>query len=171
MNRSALIRVVLPAFALLLNGCMTLPKHTLDVPFRPQPSPNLCGVNCLAMALDYFAIPYEFEDLTAKAFVPALDGSTPELLADVAEAYGLHAEIKGLDEVAIKAAIESGLLPILFIPPADGETIGHFILVTASAENPRRIQAHDGKRRHRRRRLDHDTYVTLLLTNSGKEPR
>jgi len=171
MDRSALIRVVLPMLAILLNGCIPLSDHTLDVPFHPQPSPNLCGVNCLAMAFDYFAVPYAFDDLTSKAFVPALEGSTPELLADVAETYGLHAEIKKLDGVASKAAIESGLLPIVFIPPADGEHIGHFILVTGSGENHRYIQAHDGKRRHCRRQLEHDTYVTLLLTITGKATR
>lgn len=171
MDRSALIRVGLPALAMLLNGCMTLPRHTLDVPFRPQQSPNLCGVNCLAMSFDFFGVPYDFEDLTTKAFVPALDGSTPELLADVAESYGLQAVIKGLDKTAVKAAVESGVLPILFIPPAHGETIGHFILVTGSAGNPGYIRAHDGKHRHRRCLLAHDNYTTLLLAIPGKDNR
>lgn len=171
MDRSALTRLVLPVLAIVLNGCMALHRHTLDVPFHPQPSPNLCGVNCLAMAFDYFEIPYDFEELTAKAFVPALDGSTPELLADVAETYGLHATMRELDRVAIKTVIESGLLPILFIPPAHGETIGHFILVTGISADLRHIRAHDGNRRHRQRRLDHVTYVTLLLTIPGKESR
>ncbi len=166
MGRSTLSRILLPVLTVLLNGCMTRPSNLLDVPFRPQPSPNLCGVNCLAMAFDYFRIPYDFEELKAQSFVPALKGSPPELLADVAESYGLRAEIEELNTVAIRTIIESGVLPIVFVPPADGETIGHFILVTAAADDPRHVRAHDGKHRNRRLRLSGNTYFTLLLTRT-----
>ncbi len=171
MNRSALIRVVLPSFAILLSSCMTLSTSQLDVPFHPQPGPSLCGMNCLAMAFEFFGIPYDIGELESQAFVPALNGSPPELLADVAETYGLQAGIENLPPAAIKTAIESGWLPIVFIPPANGETIGHFILITGAAENPRHIRAHDGQRRHRRLRLSDNPYVSLLLKIPGKEPR
>jgi len=164
MNRHVFTRYLLPTFAFLMNGCVTLPGPRLEVPFRPQNRPNHCGVNCLAMAFDYFSIPYTLDDLTAQAFVPVLDGSTPELLADVAEANGLQATLRELDAHAIKAAVGAGTIPILFIPPAGGAAIGHFILVTGAAGNPRYIHAHDGRHRHRRRRLDNPSYLTLLLT-------
>jgi ABC-type bacteriocin/lantibiotic exporter with double-glycine peptidase domain len=165
MERATTTRILTTMLTVLLSGCVSLSTPPLDVPFRPQPSPNLCGVNCLAMAFDYFHIPYDFDELKARSFVPALKGSPPELLADVAEAYGLQAEIKSLDTAAIRTAIESGVLPIAFIPPADGETIGHFILVTGTAADPRHIRAHDGRHRNRRLRLSGNAYVTLLLTN------
>jgi len=168
MDRSTLFRVVLPVLAVLTTGCITLATNPLDVPFHPQSSPNRCGVNCLAMAFDYFRIPYDFAELDAQSFVPALNGSPPELLADVAETYGLRAEIENLDAAGIKSSLESGALPIVFIPPAQGTFIGHFILVTRAGQNPQQIRAHDGKRRNRRLRLRDNTYVTLLLAPPRK---
>jgi len=158
------------ALALLASGCASLPMRKRDVPFHPQTRRNHCGVNCLAMAFDYFSIPYTQDTLAAQAFVPALDGSTPELLADVAEEYGLSATIQELQADVIAQALRSEGLPIVFLPPAGDETVGHFILVTGAAGDPHRIRAHDGMHPHRRQRLAANaTYRTILLAPNEKD--
>lgn len=165
-----LSHLVMLTFALLAFGCANQPTRQLDVPFHPQTRRNHCGVNCLAMVFDYFSIPYTQDTLTAQAFVPALDGSTPELLADVAEEYGLSASIQELEADAIARAVRAGVLPIVFLPPADNETVGHFILVTGAAGNPYRIRAHDGIHPHQKKRLaDNATYSTILLAPNEKD--
>lgn len=152
--------------AVIATGCVTRPrdKTRVSVPFLPQAERYHCGVTCLAMALDYFAVPYDLAILNANAYVPALSGTPPELLADVAESAGLKAGIRLLNVANIQTELQSGRLPILFIPPAEGETIGHFILVTEATGAPRRIRAHDGMFPNRRVHLNRDTYLTILLS-------
>lgn len=132
-------------------GCHTVPRHEprINVPFLPQTQQSHCGVTCLAMAFRHFQIPYDIDMLTTDAWVPALAGSTPDLLADVADAYGLHADLRCLSIMEISETLNGGGLAIAFLPPPPPSGIGHFILITGVSLSSRRIRAHDGKHRHR----------------------
>lgn len=159
-------RLTVSAMALILvgmSGCATHYRTRIDVPFQAQSLKNHCGVNVLAMALDYFDIAYDAEVLSNQVFIPILNGTPPALLADVATAYGLHASIEMLTPEAIERAIQADTIPVIFIPPPPDEAIGHFILVTGVTAKPGVITAHDGNHKNRRRHLDQTTYLTILL--------
>jgi ABC-type bacteriocin/lantibiotic exporter with double-glycine peptidase domain len=105
------MRVFITCLVFLVAGCTTVPMTTCDVPFRPQKTANHCGVNCLAMTLDYFDVDYVFHELKRNVFIPALNGTTPELLADAATDYGIDAEIRKMGIPEMLKALKKGKLP------------------------------------------------------------
>ncbi len=136
---------------LVLGGCLAIrpPATLLEVPFIPQTDPNHCGVTCLAMAFAHFRVPYHMELLKRDAYIPVLSGSTPELLADIAEAHGLRSDIRTLSAAQLRDTLLENRIPIVFFPPAPPENVGHFVLVTAVTHDLRRLRAHDGGKRNR----------------------
>ena len=147
-------------------GCGTLSPYTtrVHVPFIPQAEQNFCGVTCLSMVFRHFHIPIELGKLAEEAFVPALNGSTPELLADVAEKYGLHATIRDVSLIEMERELNNGVLPIAFIPPAKERAIGHFILVTGISRNRGQMRAHDGSHRDQWMNAAGKTYLSILVS-------
>lgn len=154
----------------LCTGCLAVNSYEgrLKVAFLPQTETNHCGDTCLTMALTYFSVPFDRETVKSKAYIPAVSGSTPELLADTAESYGLKADIRLLTLDDIKTALFKSQIPILFLPPAAGEMVGHFVLVTAVDSKSRRIRAHDGTHANHALRLTNETYLTLLLSKDSE---
>ncbi len=147
-------------------GCISTSsgeRVRLAVPFIPQAATNQCGVSCLAMALDYYGIPYVYQDLVKDVYIPALYGSTPELIADTAEVYGLRADIRRLAVADIAPALARHQIPILFLPPAAGERIGHYILVHGTTASPSTFRTHDGISMNRLRKLTLDAYPAVVL--------
>jgi hypothetical protein len=129
---------------LLTLGCITPPRNAIliDVPFIPQAQTNHCGVVSLAMAFDHFSVPYTLDSLTAKAFIPFLNGSSFQLLADTADQYGLTVTRHDADPSALHAMLSEKDLPIIYLAPTKGEPAGHFALVTGISDNLRRIRIH-----------------------------
>jgi hypothetical protein len=116
------------------------------------------------MVLRHFHIPMEMGKLAEEAFVPALNGSTPELLADVAEKYGLHATIRHASLEEMELELKNGVLPIAYIPPAKERSIGHFILVTGISRNRGQMRAHDGSHRNQWLIATEKTYLSILVS-------
>jgi len=159
-------RMVLLLGVITVAGCSSTGNGAtvnLEVPFIPQAATNHCGVTCLAMTLEYFRIAYAYQDLVKEVYIPALSGSTPELIADTAERYGLKADIRQLPVADIASTLASHRIPILFLPPASGERIGHYILVHGTSASPTTFRTHDGIARNRRRKLVLDAYPAIVL--------
>jgi ABC-type bacteriocin/lantibiotic exporter with double-glycine peptidase domain len=153
-------------------GCISTPKQAavLQVPFHPQPATNHCGITALAMALDFFHIPYSTNTLYSKAFIPALEGSTLQSLSKTAQDYGLAVTASFSDVSDFHHSIENGALPLVYLAPTDENNIGHFVIVTGVSDNLRFIRIHDTQapnRWIRYSRLARDTkngtYPTLYL--------
>jgi ABC-type bacteriocin/lantibiotic exporter with double-glycine peptidase domain len=160
------------ACAVLGLSCSTPSRDAtlITVPFVPQAQTNHCGVIALAMAFEHFDVVYDTSALTEVAFIPALDGSTFQLLADAAMAYGLEATLTGSDPQSLRSALAHGCLPIVYIAPVKGDRVGHFVVVTGISNSLRHIRIHDIKQPDRwmrlsrlRSRTTQGKYPTLLL--------
>ncbi len=165
MERSCVASLIALALA-ITSGCRTFPSGTtrIHVPFIPQAEENHCGVTCLSMVFRHFNITLGMSKLGEEAFVPAISGSTPELLADVAEKYGLHATIRHVSLAEMELELNNGVLLIVFIPPAKERSIGHFILVTGISRNRGQMRAHDGNHRDQWLLATEKNYLSILLS-------
>jgi len=78
--------------ALLLAGCVTASPRArnpaLDVPFIAQ-KPNYCGPAALAMLANYYAHPVSQDDIAASIYLPAIQGTLTEDLAEYAGRFNL----------------------------------------------------------------------------------
>ena len=135
-------------FSLLALSCVSRPPPVLlSVPFSPQP-PNHCGPNSLLLVARFHGLSPDPDALAAATFVPALDGTVPELLLDAAPAIGLsHATLVPLtpdNPTPVFAAIDSGLPPILLLTPPLGSdsTLGHFLVATGYNPATRALRVH-----------------------------
>ncbi len=145
----------LPAFALLMlilsNGCVSPPRNAtlINVPFIPQEQTNQCGVVSLAMAMDFHQVPYNFDALTDNAYIPAVGGTPINLLALVAEGYGLQAKSMTSDISELHTAIAAHNVPIIYLAPIDDSKIGHFVVVTGVSLDNKKLRIHDLHRKDR----------------------
>jgi len=137
-----------PAILLLFSGACTttLPDRrdvSVDVPFTAQ-APENCGVTALDMILRYKGISADFNTLKQKVFVPALHGTTPELIAVAAQGFGLRAEKTRGDLPSLRTLLAEGTAPIIFFGPARSQTNGHFVVVTGIKSDLGRVRIHSG---------------------------
>lgn len=142
---------VLLLMLILSSGCISPPRNAtlIDVPFIPQEQTNQCGVVSLAMAMDFHQVPYNFDVLTDNAYIPTLGGTPINLLALVAEAYGLHAKSIASDISDLHSAIAAHDVPIIYLPPNDDSQIGHFVVVTGVSLDNKKLRIHDLHRKDR----------------------
>jgi len=125
-------------------GCFSPSRNVVlvDVPFIPQTASNHCGVVALAMALDYYSLPYDIHELTNEAFIPFLGGSTMLLLADVAAEHGLSVSRQESNLPALHTTISEKQLPLIYLAPEENSGPGHFALVTGVSDNLRHVRIH-----------------------------
>ncbi|MBT3192687.1 MAG: hypothetical protein HN341_09055 [Verrucomicrobia bacterium] len=130
--------------SLLLSGCVLPPKDaiTIDVPFIPQEQRNRCGAIALEMSLLFFGTEYDREHLNEEAFVPALDGAPPELLASVAISYGHPARIRICSIADLRTALARQQVPIVYLRSTDETRVGHFAIVTGVASRGSKLRLH-----------------------------
>jgi ABC-type bacteriocin/lantibiotic exporter with double-glycine peptidase domain len=156
-------------------GCATPDKHAtvISVPFHAQISSNYCGVTALAMALDYFDIPFNTNSLIQNAFVPLFQGSSLQTLADTASNYGLRVTAHNSSTSDWEKSLEQGAIPLIYLLPSKNETIGHFSVVTGLSADRRFIRIHDITQPNRWIRLSrlsfrsiNGVFPTLHLTDS-----
>jgi ABC-type bacteriocin/lantibiotic exporter with double-glycine peptidase domain len=129
-------------------GCVSKPRHAkvIQVPFLPQVQTNHCGVTSLAMALDYYNIAYNLTNLVNEAYIPALNGSSLELLADTANTYGLHASIDSINVDDLQYIISQKYIPIIYLTPINNSTIGHFAVITGISSDSKKLRIHEADR-------------------------
>lgn len=157
---------------LLSGGCTVLTRRDvlMRVPFIPQSNPHHCGVACLEMALQYYGINYDPSELERQTYIPALSGSTPEIIADTAEKYGLSAKLSKRSLREIKHDLLSETLVIVFLPPEEGETLGHFVVATGAHIQQEKLVAHDGLNRNQIIPVKpDDAFTTIVLTLRSNE--
>ncbi len=138
---------------LSLPACRTpSPAVTVDVPFLPQP-PNQCGPVALLMVARHYGLDPDPDALRAAAYIPALDGTTPEVLLHAAQSIGFpDARLHPLDPSnpqPLIDAIDSGIPPILFLAPPDGAadpSRGHFLVVVGYQPATGTLLVHSGSR-------------------------
>jgi len=130
---------------ILFCGCVSKPRHAkvIEVPFLPQVQTNHCGVTSLAMALDYYNIAYNLTNLVNEAYIPALNGSSLELLADTASTYGLHASIDSINADSLQQIISQKYIPIIYLTPINNSKIGHFAVITGISSDSKKLRIHE----------------------------
>jgi len=129
---------------MLSYGCISIPKQAsiIDVPFISQEQTNHCGVIALAMAFDYYNITYSLTNLIDEAFIPALNGSPLELIANTANQYGLNASIDFLSVESLQLVIAAKNTPIIYLSPIDNSDIGHFAILTGISSDGKKMRIH-----------------------------
>lgn len=167
-------------FAVISSSSCTTPSRNatvVDVPFIPQESANQCGVVALAMAMDHYGVPYSIDNLVSKAFIPYLDGSSLQLLADTASQYGLTVTHESADIRILRQMLVDKCLPLIYLAPRKGEPTGHFALVTGITNNLRYVRMHGRTRpdcwirlSRLRRHATEDGFPTLCLRPAPPEP-
>lgn len=147
-------------------GCLSvMHKPVLDIPFISQPEKYECGSSCLMMALQYFGKPAEYDPIRQQTHIPAISGTTAEVIAHSAETFGLHATLSQLTPPQIKNTFDSNHLIILLIPPAPDEKIGHFVLLTGTKPDNNIVYAHSGTKRNQIIYLNDQHYSAIILTD------
>jgi len=142
------VKILLVLLTVISYGCISPPRHAtvINVPFRPQEQTNHCGVVSLAMALDYYNITYNITNLIEEAFIPALNGSSLELLADTANKYGINTEIHSILANNLQQIIVAKHIPIIYLSPLKNSDIGHFAIITGISSNGRKLRIHETDR-------------------------
>lgn len=136
--------ILLFTISFLSCGCVSTPKNALviDVPFQAQEQTDYCGVVSLAMSLDYYNIPYNFTNLVNETYIPALNGSSLELIASTANKYGLDASIDYLTVGSLQQVLESKAVPIIYLYPLNDSKIGHFAVLTGISLDRKKMRIH-----------------------------
>lgn len=128
-------------------------SDSLSVPFLAQP-PDLCGPAALYMIERFYGARPDFDTIVAATHLPALKGSIPELLADAARRDGFQAAVlHNLLPSTLHALLldEQPLILLLGPDPEadDGDTRGHFIVLTSHDLATDDITAHSGNTKNR----------------------
>lgn len=113
-------------------------KLMVPVHFQEE---HQCGPAALAMVLNFYGHDVQPQTLTPTVYLPALQGTTPQLLAEVARHYGFEAAIEAGDKEHLEQWLLEGIPPIVFLGNRD--TYGHFVVVTGLSA--RRIRMHNGQ--------------------------
>ena len=100
----------------------------LDVPFRYQTG-NQCGAAALDMVLQYNGVLVQWNRIKSDVYLPALKGTTPGLIADAAQTYGLKASVTHGTIHQLRSWLNADIAPILFYRTKSGIN-GHFVVVT-----------------------------------------
>ncbi len=132
---------------LLFQGCASAfinNTTTLEVPFHKHEEYH-CGTACLQMVMDYYKLPRDRKKIDRKVFIPALKGTTPEVLADAAKSFGLQAEVTTGSVVKLKEWLDNGIPAILLLRYNSQAEVGHFVVVTGISRNNRKIYYHSEK--------------------------
>ena len=129
----------------MLHGCKTtsLPAVLLEVPFYRQEE-GRCGVAALAMALSYRGRAVSLTEIETAVYIPALDGTIPELLAEEAQRHGFAARISSGSIPGLRRWLAAGTVPIIYLRRVAGDTRGHFAVVTGIGPGDREIRVHSG---------------------------
>ncbi len=169
MKISGSIFALFASFVVLLSlGCVMPPRNavTIDVPFAAIDQTNHCGVAALAMALGYHGVPHDMARLSQSAYIPAMDGSTPELLATVAMDHGLNASLAEADPETLRRAIDARLVPIVYLTPTATSNVGHFVVISGVSFDGDKLLIHDAAHKSRWIR----TRTLLERSDSGRFP-
>jgi len=133
-------------FGVVLGGCVSAPRDgaLLTVPFREQRA-GYCGVVALAMVADYYgaALP---EEALAHAYVPALGGTIPDLLAEAAGSARLKARVRRGTMDEIQDWLERGIPAIVLLDGERRRAPGHFVVLTGMSRDGRWVRTHSGER-------------------------
>jgi len=119
----------------------------LTVPFREQRA-NYCGIDALAMVADYYRASLPAEAL-ANAYVPALSGTIPELLAETAARARLSARVQCGTGDDIADWLSRGIPAIVLLGGAGRGAPGHFAVLTGVSRDGRLVRLHSGNRPNR----------------------
>ena len=120
----------------------------LAVPFVEQ-HPDDCGAATLSMLFALYGITVPLAEVEQQLFIPALKGTTPELIVDFGLRNGLKLEQGQKDWGFLVENLERGLPAIvLFGPSAGGET-GHFVVATGLNRYRNKVRLHDGRLENR----------------------
>lgn len=95
-----------------------------------------CGPTCLSMAIigltgNVSCNPWALAQYAEEHnFCVPGSGTVWEFIPDCAEYFGVHAQVLGLSESAIRAELDAGHLVIVVVGPGDFTDNGHFLLLT-----------------------------------------
>ena len=155
-------------------GCSTGngKRGLLDVPFRIQEG-NHCGTDALEMVLRYYGVAVDRNTMAEQVFIPALQGTVPDLLACAATEAGFCGRVVRGDVPQLKKWLGMGIPPIVLLGPDNAGDKGHFVVVTGI--DGERIVAHSGAGRNRRykanaflKRWRAGGFVAVLVSDGGK---
>lgn len=145
--------LLLPLLLALLSSACTAPSPatrtvTLSVPFLPQP-PDQCGPAALAMLETFYGRTPDLPALTDYLLIPALAGTTPDLLAEAARRDGFSVQNAPLTPRQIHAVLAAGDPLILLLgpnPKTPDDPRGHFLVATGHNPRTHALRAHTGLR-------------------------
>ena len=128
-----------------------VPSVSLPVPFVPQP-PDHCGPAALLMVARYHGLAPDPDALDDATYLPALEGTTPEVLLHAAQTLLGCPSARLLplspdDPQPLFDAVNTGIPPILFLAPPDNttpDTRGHFLVVVGYQPSTRNLLVHTG---------------------------
>jgi len=120
----------------------------LDVPFLEQPV-DRCGAASAAMVAQYYGRALDQAELDRFALIPALAGTTPELLVEGVERQGWQAEVVRGDTSSLAAYLSSGAPVIVMLGPAGADPRGHFVVATGWDPNRQALRVHSGQSKNR----------------------
>jgi len=127
-------------------GCASRPPSYFlqsEAPYVRQ-APDECGVACLQMVFEHESITYDLDWLQREVFVPALGGTTFGLMKRAAISLNAKTALLSGDNLDLAGWIEDGLAPIVYWGPEDGESRGHFVVVTGMNNQHTYFQVHNG---------------------------
>lgn len=156
-------------------GCLSTNRKatTIEVKFIPQEVPNHCGAIAIAMALDYYQLDYDITNITRQVFIPILNGSSFETMAEAVTHYGLTATRAELSPAAMRPLLAQHKLCIIYLAPTSKSPIGHFAMVTGISRNLKKIRIHGTQSanlwlplKRLQPRSDHGRFPTLIIAPS-----
>ncbi|NCD33509.1 MAG: hypothetical protein EOL87_08860 [Spartobacteria bacterium] len=135
----------------LLSACVTVTappvvESGVDVHFISSPS-NYCGLVALQMAMVYAAPERvaSFSDIYDDVYMPALNGTTMDLIEDCALQHGYRTDRYDSDTGKGLMTLSNELPIIVFLANTTNiNSVGHFVLVTAFSKNPPAYRMHTG---------------------------
>jgi ABC-type bacteriocin/lantibiotic exporter with double-glycine peptidase domain len=136
------LRLLLPL--LLCAGCVSGGRRlALDVPPIAYEG-DRCGIAALQAVLEFMGTAADQDELAREAFIPALGGTTPHLLAEAARARGLEADVREGSLALLEQWLKAGIPPIVFLGPEPAQPKGHFAVVAGITTNRKSVWLQSG---------------------------
>jgi ABC-type bacteriocin/lantibiotic exporter with double-glycine peptidase domain len=139
-----LCRILCGFFGLGLSGCAQLIGPSRNVPFVQQEDGH-CGDSSLEMVLRYHGLYVDHHALRAMVYLPALQGTVPEVIADTARKLGYESEVTQLKIEELTDLIRQTGPTIVYFGAEEAPNPGHFLVVNDISPFNQRVCVHTGE--------------------------
>lgn len=134
----------------LLVGC-AIPYGgvTVEVPASSRSYPDgQCGVAAAEAILAFWKLPFTHDRVVRDLYVPAVEGTPPDLLAWFLDRHGLSAPAGRGDIPLLGRSLRDGAPPVCFLGGGAATERGHFLVVTGLTRDQARVRVLSEGRSH-----------------------